>query len=78
MDRNSSGFISPRPLKRVFWNVRAPRSALQPLDPLANSTAYSGIIKADAGAIIVIDPDGLLTELEAGALDALALPGETV
>ena len=45
-----------------------------PLDALAASAAFSGVIKDGDGAIMVIDPDGLVSDLEAGALSALG-PG---
>ncbi|MBT8496417.1 MAG: chemotaxis protein CheW [Deltaproteobacteria bacterium] len=56
------------------FRVRSERIA--PLDTLASSAAFSGVIKGEDGAIMIIEPDGLVSDLEAGALGELATAPE--
>jgi purine-binding chemotaxis protein CheW len=49
---------------------RIATSEIAALDDLARSAAFAGVIKGPEGAIMIIDPDGLISDLEAGALGA--------
>ena len=64
------GFV----VDQVFDVFRVLESEIRPLDELAQSAAFSGVLRTEAGPVMILDPDGLLSEMEVSALDALPAP----
>jgi len=61
------GFV----VDQVFDVVRVETREIRAVDELARTPALTGIIPADEGPVMLLDPDALLSELEVSALDAL-------
>lgn len=55
----------------VFDVFRVPLNAIRPIDDLARTAAVSGIVKDGQGTVFVLEPDGILSDLESSALESL-------
>lgn len=63
------GFV----VDQVFDVVRVETSEIRSVDELARTPALAGIIPADDGPVMLLDPDALLSALEVSALDDLPM-----
>lgn len=59
---------------QVYEVFRVAQAELQDIGELARSSSFAGVLRRDEGAVIVVDPDGVLSEVEAGELRGLGAP----